>query len=284
MEKKIFGINLTLQSKKFWVILPIIITIAISILLAQFTVSVLFSSNISLFDRTDQVAIATNVVIILLVSIFGLLFFFRLLKKKREIAIRFLVATFIISGVLAALLFIKLLFNALELEFPLILLVATIITYIGAYFGYLVIVDDLSCRMRNALFILCSGILGSFFGVLMPPSLIIVSLFILSVLDIILIKNKTVEKILGQITYEEILSEISFSNKEWGIGIGDLTCYSIVVANTAINFGIVFGALSLFLILVGSIVSLKIVFAKERLPGLPISIILGLLPAIIRIF
>jgi len=258
----------------------------ISILLALFTVYIQpnSSSSVSLFDSADEFFITTNIFIILLFSIVSLFIFLRFLKKRRELAVRILVSTFILSGILATLLFTKMLFNSLKLEFPLILLVAAIVTYIGAYFAYLVIVDNISNRIRNFLFVICSGILGSFFGVLVPTFPIIVSLLLLSIIDILLIKRRTVEKIFGEMVYEKILTEISFSDKEWGIGIGDLTCYSIVAANTAANFGFLSGTISFLLLLVGSFLSLKITLSKGRFPGLPISIVLGLLPAIIHIF
>jgi hypothetical protein len=265
-------------------ILPILFTIIISIFLAQFTVSIQLQNkgSVSLFDSANEFFVTLNILFIILISMVSLFIFFRLFKKRRELAVRILVATFILSGIMSILLFTKLLFNTLKLEFPLILIVVAIVTYIGAYFGYLVIIDSISNRMRNTLFIICSGILGSFFGVLVPTFPIIVSLLLLSFVDIILIKRKTVEKIFGETAYEKILTEIAFSSKEWGIGIGDLTCYSIIVANTAANFGFLSSVFSLLLILVGSFLSLRITLSKGRLPGLPVSIILGLLPAIIQ--
>jgi hypothetical protein len=265
-------------------ILPIMFTIMISIILAQFTVFTQLDSNgsVSLFGSADEFFVTLNVFLIILISIVSLFIFFRLFKKRRELAVRVLVATFIFSGILAVLLFTKLLFNTLNLQFPLLLMVVAIVTYIGAYFGYLVLVDSISNRMRNTLFIICSGILGCFFGVLVPPFTIIVSLLLLSFVDIVLIKRKTVEKIFTEIAYEKLLTEVTFSNKEGGIGIGDLTCYSIIVANTAANFGFLSSALALLLILVGSLLSLRITLSRGRLPGLPASIVLGLLPAIIH--
>jgi hypothetical protein len=265
-------------------ILPIIFTIVISIILAQFTVFTQLDSNgsVSLFDSADEFFVTLNVFLIILISIVSLFLFFRLFKKRRELAVRILVATFIFSGILAVLLFTKLLFNTLNLQFPLLLIVVAIVTYIGAYFGYLVIVDSISNRLRNILFVICSGILGCFFGVLVPTFTIIVSLLLLSFVDIVLIKRKTVEKIFTKITYEKILTEVTFSNKQGGIGIGDLTCYSIIVANTAANFGFLSSTLSLLLILVGSLLSLRVTLSRGRLPGLPASIVLGLLPAIIH--
>jgi hypothetical protein len=283
MDENYFDSNPLSKFTQVYFILPILLTIIIAILLAQFTISIQPNSSLTLFDSTDEFFIILNIFFIIVISIVSLFIFFRLFKKTRELAVRILVATFIMSGILATLLFTKLMFTTLELEFPLILIVAAIVTYIGAYFGYLVIVDNISNKTRNKLFVICSGVLGSFFGVLVPTFAIILSLLFLSIVDVYLIKKRTVEKVFGEIAYEKMMTEITFSNKNWGIGIGDLTCYSIVVSNTAINFGFLLGIVSLLLILIGSFLSLKITFRSGRLPGLPISIILGLIPAIIHL-
>jgi hypothetical protein len=263
--------------------LPILFTIIISIILSYFVLFLQFTGSnlVPLFDGIDEFFAALNICIIILVSITSLFFFFRLFRKRQELAVRILVATFILSGILSTLLFAKLIFNSLFLESPLILIIVALVTYIGAYFAYLVLVEALSDRTKNLLFVVCSGALGSFVGVLVPTLPIIgISLF-LSVADLVLIKRKTVEKILGEATYEKLIVEIAFSNKEWGVGIGDLTCYSIVVSNTSVNFGVLTGGLSLLMILIGSFLSLALTIRMVRIPGLPISMVLGCLPSII---
>jgi len=138
--------------------------------------------------------------------------------------------------------------------------------------------------MRNLLFVVCSGSLGSFLGVLLPAvSVVGISLF-LSVLDFFLIKRKTVETIVGEKTYEKLVFSVAISSEEWGIGIGDLTCYSMVVSNALVIFGFFAGVVSLLLILMGSLISLALTLRTVRLPGLPIPMTLGLIPSIILLF
>ncbi|MFC1487971.1 hypothetical protein ACFLRN_09850 [Thermoproteota archaeon] len=237
-----------------------------------------------IFDPVNDFFVTLNIFIIVLVSITSLFFFFLFFKKRQEIAMRILIAVFILSGILSTLLFTKLIFTYLGFESPLILIVVAIITYIGAYFAYLVIVDVLSNRVKNILFVVCSGALGAFVGVVLPSLPIMgISLF-LSFADLFLINRKTVEKIVGEVAYERLITEITFSNREWGIGIGDLTSYSIVVANTSVNFGIIAGFFSLFMILIGSFLSYVITLKQGRFPGLPITMVLGLIPLIILSF
>ena len=212
-------------------------------------------------------------------SIASLILFFHFFKKKRAFAMKILVATFILGGVLSTLLFAKLVFTFLGIASPLLLLVVAIITYSGAYFAYLVLVDALSKRKKNILFVICSGALGSFLGVLMPPFISIGISVFLSVLDLILIEKKIVENAVGEKTYEKLLTEVTFSHQDWGVGIGDLTCYSLVFSNTLVNFGIYMGTLSLTLILLGVLLTLFLTIRNIRQPGLPIPITLGILPS-----
>jgi hypothetical protein len=195
-----------------------------------------------------------------------------------------LVAAFILGGVLSTLLFGKLVFTLLGLSSPVFLVVVAIVAYAAAYFAYLVIVDALSDRMKNLLFVICSGVLGSFLGVLLPTVLVIGISVFLSVLDIILIKRKTVENIVGKKSYEKLVINVTFSNQDWGIGIGDLTCYALVVSNALVTFGVFAGFISLFLILIGALISLALTIRRFRLPGLPIPVTLGLLPSVILLF
>ncbi len=237
-------------------------------------------NSTSLFLGVDEFFATLNIFVIILISITSLFLFFRLFRKRQEFAIKILVATFILSGILSTLLFAKLIFNSLSLESPIILIIVGFVTYIGAYFAYLVLVEALSERMKNLLFVICSGALGSFVGILVPTIPIIgISLFF-SFADLILIKKKSVEKILGVAAYDKLIVEIAFSDKNWGIGIGDLTCYSIIVSNTSANFGILTGVFSLLMILIGTLLSYVMTLRRGIFPGLPITVVLGLIPLI----
>jgi len=266
-------------------ILPILFAILVSAICAQFVLLAepIRGSDI-FFAGISDLFVVLNILIITLVSIISLFVFFRMFKKRPVFALKILVAAFILGGVLSTLLFGKLVFNMLGLDSPVFLVVVAIVAYTGAYFAYLVLVDALSDRMKNLLFVICSGVLGSFLGVLVPTVPVVGISVFLAVLDLFLIKWKTVESIVGKETYEKLVVTVAFSNQEWGIGIGDLTCYAMVVANTLVNFGIIAGCLSLLLILIGSLLSLALTIRILRLPGLPIPVALGLLPSIMLLF
>ena len=264
-------------------LLPIFFTVLISLIYSQFVLLSQANGNSSvfLFEGYSELFIILNVFVIAIMSAISLILFFQILKTKRELAFRVLVSTFIIGGMLSTLLFGKHLFVILKLESPLFLLVVAFVAYIGSYFAYLAFIDALSNRARNRLFLLCSGTLGSFLGVLVPTLPVIGISLLFALVDIILISRNTVEKIVGKEEYEKLIMKVAFSNRKWGIGIGDLTCFAMIVANSSVSYGVFVGGLSLLLVLVGSLQSLAFAIRFIRIPGLPISTILGLLPSIL---
>jgi hypothetical protein len=268
---------------KLYFLLPIFFTILIALIYSQLVLASQAGSNSAtfLFEGYNEVFIAVNIAVITIISALSLLIFFHILKTKRNLAIRVLVSSFIMGGMLSTLLFGKHIFLLLNFESPLFLLIVAFVAYGGAYFAYLAFIEALSNKTRNILFLVCSGTLGSFLGVLVPMLPVIVISLFLSTVDIILIRRNTVEDIVGKAEYESLIMKLAFSNKDWGIGIGDLTCYSMIVANTSISYGAPAGGLSLLLILIGSFFSLLLTIKMIRIPALPISTVLGLIPSIL---
>jgi hypothetical protein len=272
----------SVKINKLYFLLPIFFAILISLIYSQCVLLAqpYSSGSTFTFEAYSEVFIALNIFAVAIVSAISLFIFFRILKTKKDLALRVLVATFIIGGMLSILLFGKHIFILLNLESPLFLLVVAVVAYVGTYFAYLAFVEALSKRARNTLFVVCSGTLGSFLGVLAPILLVIGLSLFLSVADIILIGRSTVEKMVGDAEYERLIMKVAFSNREWGIGIGDLTCFSMIVANSSVSYGVFIGGFSLLLILVGSLLSFALTLRMIRIPGLPISTVLGILPSI----
>ncbi len=273
------------KTSKLYFLFPVFLAILIALIFSQLVLVSQSESNSAtyLFEGYNEVFIALIISVIAIMSVISLLIFFHILKTKKTLAIRVLVATFIIGGMLSTLLFGKHLFILLKIESPFFLLVVAFVAYIGTYFAYLAFVEALSNRLRNSLFLLCSGTLGSFLGILLPILPVIGISMLFSIADIILISRSTLEKIVGRDEYEKLILKIAFSSKKWGIGIGDLTCFSMIVANSSLSYGVLIGGLSLLLILVGSLISLMLTIRMMRIPGLPISTVLGLLPSIIML-
>ena len=265
VEKQEFPENYSSSKiNKLYFLFPIFFTILIALIYSQLVLASQAGSNSAtfLFEGYNEVFIAVNIAVSTIISALSLLIFFHILKTKRNLAIRALVSSFIIGGMLSTLLFGKHLFIILNLETPLFLLAVAFVAYVGSYFAYLAFIDALSHRARNALFLVCSGTLGSFLGVLMPTTPVIGFSLLFALADIVLIRGKTVERIVGMDEYEKLIMKISFSDSQWGIGIGDLTCFSMIVANSSVSYGFIAGGLSLLLVLVGSLTLTSIAHMK----------------------
>lgn len=275
------------EMSKLDFMIPIFFAILIAMILAQLVLlagSYEKISLLSLYGDGETFAIL-NLFIIAIVSAVSLFVFFRILKIRNELAVKILVATFILGGMLSSLLFGKLVFTLLGLRSPLLHIFAAAVAYLGTYFAYLVIVDVISQRMRNTLFVICSGTLGAFLGVLLHILPVAGISIALSVVDTILIKRGTAQRIIGfPAEYEKLIMKMTFTTREWGIGIGDLICYSMIVSSSSVNFGVLAGCSSLAFILTGSFLTMILAVKRRRVPGLPIVTALGLLPSIILLF
>jgi hypothetical protein len=267
-------------------IYPIFFAIIISMFLVQLIllVSPYEEATIVSLQRSFTFSTIINLLVISLVAAVFLYVLFRYRKIGNKLAAKILVAMFIEGGMLAILLFGKLLFITLGLETPIFLVFVAIIAYIGSYFAFLSFVDQLSRRGRNRLFVIASGSLGSFLGLLLPIPIIIVVSILLAVADAFLIQKGVFKGFLGETQYEKLIIEMAFSTSEWGIGIGDLINYSMIVSGASANFGLVIGGLSLILILVGAIFTMSLATKQRYVPGLPIATALGLLPSLFVLF
>lgn len=262
---------------------PIFFTIIISMVLVQLILLVNSYQERPLLSLQKSFTTSTilNLLVVSVLSAIVLFILFRIRKIRNKTAAKALIAMFIEGGMLAILLFGKLLFISLGLETPIFLIFVAVVAYIGTYFAFLAFVDSLSQKARNRLFVISSGSLGSFLGLLIPILPVIGISIILAITDIFLIQTAFFQRMLGEAKHEKIIIEMAFSTNEWGIGIGDLICYSMIVSSTSANYGIVVGSLSLLFILTGALLTMKLTAKQRQVPGLPIATTLGLLPSIL---
>ena len=269
------------KPSKMSFVIPIFFTILIAIVFSQLVLvsqpynkDYLFSLfNLEVFSPFNLFIMAVSTVVILYL-------FLRAVKTGKEIAVRVLASFYIIAGCYSILLVSRLVFIMTGSDSQLLLLIPAAATFVGMFGGFLVFIGNLPVRERNRLFVISSGAFGALIGVIMPTSLVLGVLITFSIADTILVLNKSIQKSFGELKYEEILQQLTFSTTEWGIGIGDLICYSIITANTSIYFGIYPGILSLVLVLVGSYITMKVAAKQSRFPGLPIPTALSLLPSL----
>lgn len=168
------GLFSSSKSGKANFIFPIFFAIVISLFLVQviLLVSPYEDATVVSLQRSFS---SLTVVNLLVVSVFAGVVLFSLFRFKRirtQTASKLLVAMFIEGGMLAILLFGKLLFISLGLESPIFLVFVAIVAYIGSYFVFLSFANSLSRKAKNRLFIVSSasanfGLVASGFSLLL---------------------------------------------------------------------------------------------------------------------
>jgi len=272
----------SLKTSRLNLVIPIFFTILIAIVFSQLVLLSQPYNEEALFLLFNYEIFSPLNLFIMTISIVIILFLFlRAVKTGKEIAVRILVSFYILAGCYSMLLIGRLVFFMSGSDSQLLLLVPAAATFVGMFGAFLVFIDSISREARNRLFVVSSGAFGALMGVVVPATYVLATLIALSIADMILVLKRSVQKTFGETKYEELLQQLTFSTREWGIGIGDLVCYSIIAANTSVYFGVYAGIISLALILFGSYITIKMAAKQTRFPGLPIPIGLGLLPSII---
>jgi presenilin-like A22 family membrane protease len=129
-------------------------------------------------------------------------------------------------------------------------------------------------RASDAVVVGLGGALGVFLGANLniPTALLILSF--LAVYDIIAVYRGPVGKIAN--SGLDQLKGLSFSFKEFQMGLGDLVFYSLLAGTMFINLNLVACLASMVGILVGSYLTFLVLEKREVFPGLPFPIALGI--------
>jgi hypothetical protein len=195
------------------------------------------------------------------------------LKRRMRGAIRFLIGfaitlvTFFLSNVYLLILLSML--NVADVEL-LALLDGVLIT---------VIVDLELFALHNIggeiIILGLGGALGTFLGAAIPTFSAVLILLFLAAYDIVAVFRGPV----GRIATEgmEHLRGLSFSFRDIQMGLGDLTFYSMLISHAWFSFGAWASLGGIVGVLTGSFLSFKMLEKKGMFPGLPFSIVLGLL-------
>jgi presenilin-like A22 family membrane protease len=118
------------------------------------------------------------------------------------------------------------------------------------------------------------GALGTFLGFALPTASTVLILILLAVYDAYAVYRGAVGKI-AQDGLDQ-LRGLSFSFKDVQMGLGDLTFYSMLSGHMLLNFGLASCLASLAGILIGCLVSFRMVEKRGVFPGLPFPIFFGL--------
>jgi presenilin-like A22 family membrane protease len=267
-------------------LLPVLASLGFGILCAY----VILASNISLYPVTpfpEGVGSLVNGLYFVILAGVGATLLYLLVKRKKMRAIS-LITGFAIT---VAILMLSIIYLSAALS-PVPIPSATALILTLALATTLTTLADIAIfkvqgRISNAVILLLGGALGAFLGVSIPPISAVLILAFLAIYDIYAVYRGPVGKIAQQGLLEE-LRGLSFSFRDFQMGLGDLTFYSmltgLVLANAGPILSIVnaaFCAASATGIIVGVVLVLKMLEKRGMFPGLPFPVFLGLLPLIV---
>jgi hypothetical protein len=230
-------------------------------------------------------ALFVNLSILGIGFIVGVFIFYKILQESINVGVRIAVALFVFSAVMSLLIYLRLLFSYYGFSTPLLHFGLTIVAYLCGFMGVMAIFDVLSTFWRNMLFAICSSTIGAFIGAVAPTVGVILILLIFAVLDLVLVRKEVVKRgTKMNDDYEKIVLKMSYAGKDWAIGLADLVCYAMLVANCFAHFGFVAAIGSLVLVVVGALLASREALRLTQVAGLPYSVALGLIPVFVYMF
>jgi len=119
------------------------------------------------------------------------------------------------------------------------------------------------------------GALGVFLGANLNVPTSVLILAFLAVFDIIAVYRGPIGKIAESSEFDE-MKGLSFSFKEFQMGLGDLVFYSLLTGTMFINISLAACLFSVIGIMVGSYLTFLALERREVFPGLPIPVALGI--------
>lgn len=214
-----------------------------------------------------------NATIFVLAAGFGATIIYFLLKRGVHSFIHLLMGvTFSVLAFLLVVLYSELVFVIMNVDVP-----SAMILFL-AFFATAFVVLELFLkkgRFYEIIVLVIGGSTGTLLGASIPTFSAVLILLLLAVYDAIAVFYGPVGKIAAKGL--EHLPGASFSFKDIHVGLGDLTFYSMLVSHMLLSFGWMTCAAATCGVLLGSFLSFRMVEAKGIFPGLPFSVLLGLL-------
>lgn len=170
-----------------------------------------------------------------------------------------------------ALLFGRYFLLALTAEaFPGLMLLLSLAVFAGVYVLFLVLIDAVSERAKNAALALFSVTTGAFIATSFETWIII----------LVLVAVVGIDTFVGMVlrwkhpsqSFEPLRTSLTTPN--WAIGLGDLLSYSIIATHAYVLGGSYLGGSAIALVLLAATITLSVMRRKAltRVPGLPLTL------------
>lgn len=259
-------------------LLPVLASLGFGILCAF----LVLTSSISLYPVTpfpEGIGSLVNGLYFVVLAGVGAALLYILIKRKKMKTISLITGFAITVAILMlSIIYLSAAFSLLAVSsttaFILTLTVAASVTALADF-----AIFKVQGRISNAVILLLGGALGAFLGVSIPIVSAVLILAFLAIYDVYAVYRGAVGKIAQQGLEE--LRGLSFSFRDFQMGLGDLTFYSMLTGLVLANAGPIFCAASAIGIMAGVVLVLKMLEKRGMFPGLPFPVFLGLLPLIV---
>lgn len=277
-------------------LLPIIVTLGLAIILSIIGII----SNIQIegapFSETEGGLFFAllNAIFYTLFAIIGITLIYYAIKYGKEKLLKvFFTFCFGFMGVFLIFFFLYLMLAILGVTediYYILVIIFSIVT--GLYLSYSLLAKKSSPNIKNTALLLYGAFIGAFLGVVLPTWTAFLLIGILSIYDIIAVFRGPIKKIIEMTENDEERSlplDMTYATRNWEIGLGDLAFYSMLSTHT-LNLGFrldflvkynLFGAIipcacTTAGILLGAYITFRLLKKRPLLPGLPISVGLGI--------
>jgi presenilin-like A22 family membrane protease len=268
----------TLENKDVFKASPIhVLPIFVSLLFSVPCMAVIQESNVGLetalgLSESGIDPLFTGLMFVCATG-FGATLVYLLLKYGLKSIIRLLYSlAFSVLTFSLVLLYLELFLMVVSIEVPALVLYGVAVS---AAIYVLLFVILKKGRLYEIVILIFGGATGTLLGATIPLLSAITVLVLLAFYDVFAVFRGPVGKIASKGLAS--IPGISFSFSDVHVGLGDLVFYSMLVSRMYLSFGwLAFSAASIG-VLLGSFFSFKMVEKKGMFPGLPFSILFGLL-------
>lgn len=219
-----------------------------------------------------------NAVIFVVASAFGATMIYLLLRRGVLRFLRFLMgAAYSVLAFALSLLYSELVLEIVGFEVPTV----AILGLASAVTVFAAVEIVRRGRFYEVIVLAFGGATGSLLGASIPVLSAFLILLLLAVYDVIAVFRGPIGKIASKGL--EHLPGASFTFRNVHVGLGDLTFYSMLVTRMLLSFGWQACVAATVGVLAGAYLSLKMVERKGMFPGLPFSVLFGLLAGLIAL-
>ncbi|MHA1276582.1 MAG: hypothetical protein ACTSQ8_05300 [Candidatus Helarchaeota archaeon] len=276
---------------------PILITLAIAIPLAVIGII----SGISLEgaplpeDEGGLFFALLNALFYTIFAIIGVTLIYFAIKYGKEKILRiFFIVCFGFMGVFIIFFFFYLLleiFGLVDIIYSVIIIIVSV--GLGLFLAYSLLSDQSTPSRKNTALLFFGALIGAFLGVILPTWTAFLLVGILSIYDIFAVFKGPIKKIIEMTENDEDLNipvDITYGDHNLEIGLGDLAFYSmlsthILFLGFQLDFLVKYGVIGAIIpclcatlgIVLGACLTFQLLKKRPILPGLPISIGLGIL-------